>query len=193
MRRVLSSLRGPLAAGLACVTLAACLPSPMSVKERRERFPRESLRGEVLLEALPEGALPIGAVFGERAKLAAYRLDPARPAPGDRVKVTFYWTALKPMAEDYQVFVHGDALEGNASRLHGDHFPAGGGYPTDVWLPGEVVVDEFTMWIPPGYGSKRLGLHTGLYKGNYRVPLTTPGVRPAASDNRSLAVELTFP
>ena len=77
-------------------------------------------------------------------------------------------------------------------RIHGDHFPAKGKYPSDVWQEGEVVVDEFTMWIPVGYGAKRLGLYTGMYKENYRVPLTDKGQRPGASDNRSLAVELTF-
>jgi lipoteichoic acid synthase len=174
-------------------TLAACLPNPQSIKERRESFPRDDLRGELILQSLPSGAERVDAVFGERAKLVACRLDPPRPSPGDRVTVTFYWSAIKPLDEDYQVFVHGDALEGNTSRLHGDHFPARGKYPTDVWLPGEIVVDAFTLWIPPGYGAKRLGLYTGLYKSNYRVPLTDRGARPGDAENRSLAVEISFP
>lgn len=183
--------RALLGAALA-LSLGACLPNPQSIKERRESFPRDKLRGELILDALPAGAERVDAVF-DRAKLLGYRLVPAEPKAGDRVSVTFYWTALKPMAEDYQVFVHGDAIGGQFRRLHGDHFPAKGKYPTDVWQPGEVVVDEFTLWIPPQFGPKRLGIYTGLYKGNYRVPLSDRGLKPAGSDNRSMAVEIAFP
>lgn len=174
------------------VLLAGCLPNPQSVKERREAFPREGLRGGLLLDSLPGNASPIGAVFGGRAELAGYAVDPPSPKPGDRVVITFYWKAAKPMAEDYQVFVHGDAIGGQAPRLHGDHFPAKGEYPTDVWQKGEVIADPFKMWIPPGYGAKSLGIYTGLYKGDYRVPLTSKGSRPGMPDNRSLALELRF-
>lgn len=169
-----------------------CLPNPQSVKERRENFPREGLKGELIFSSEPPDLQRVDAVF-DRIKLVGFTLDPKVPAPGDRVKVTFYWTAVRQVAEDYQVFVHGDPIGGNAPRIHGDHYPAKGQYPTDVWQVGELVADPFIIWVPPGYGPKKLGIHTGLYKENYRVPLTDPGLRPNAGENRSLAVELTFP
>lgn len=184
-------LHAPLLAALLGLAASACLPDPQSVKERRESFPREGMKGDLILDAVPEGATPVGAVFGERLELVAYSLSKT-PTTGSRLGVTFYWRANKPADEDYQVFVHGDALEGNARRIHGDHFPAKGEYPTDVWQDGEIVADPFTIVIPPGYGPKRLGLYTGLYKGSYRVPLTSPGRQPAGQDNRSLAVEIRF-
>ena len=107
-------------------------------------------------------------------------------------RITFYWAALKEIAEDYQVFVHGDGIGGRASRIHADHFPADEKYPTDVWQVGEIIADPFTLWIPPGYGPKRLGINTGMYKKNYRVPLTNRGKKQAGSDNRSQAVEIRF-
>lgn len=177
--------------GLLTLALSACLPNPQSVKERRESFPRDDMMGELILTRLPEGTEPIGAKFGGRIELVAYKLG-GKPTPGSWVDVTFYWRAEKPVDEDYQVFVHGDALEGNARRIHGDHFPAKGKYPTDVWQDGEYIADPFRVYVPPGYGPKRLGLYTGMYKGNYRVPLTTPGSRPSGRDNRSLAVEIVF-
>ncbi len=185
------SLRA-VAVGLAALLITGCLPNPQSVKERRESFDRDGLRGSLIFKERPEGFEQVGAVFGDRIELVGYTLDPATPSPGDLVKVTFYWTAKKPVDEDYQVFVHGDALEGKAGRIHGDHFPAKGKYPTDVWQQGELVADPFRILIPPGYGPKRLGLNTGLYKGNYRVPLTSPGSKPSGKDNRSLAVEMRF-
>ena len=175
------------------ILLAACLPNPQSVRERRESFDRSDLYGSLILEAPPPDMKSVGAVFGGRIKLLGYTLDPPQPRPGDRLKVTFYWTVLKPVDEDYEVFVHGDAITGKSSRLHGDHFPAEGDYPTDVWQVGEIVADPFKLWIPPGYGPKQLGLFTGLYKEKYRVPLTDKGSAHGTGDNRSRAVEIVFP
>ena len=171
----------------------ACLPNPQSVKERRQEFDREGLVGDLILRAPPPGMKPVGAVFDGRAKLLGYEMEPVQPSPGDRTKLRFYWSASLPMSEDYMVFIHGDAIGGKSGRLHADHFPAEGKYPTDVWQTGEVVVDPFVVWIPPRYGPKRLGIYTGLYKGNHRVPISEAGNRPKTSDNRSLALEIVFP
>ena len=181
---------------LALATLAlaqvGCLPNVQSVKERRESFDRAALRGSVILDRAPDGMKPVGAVYGDRIELMGYRLEPEEPAPGGRATVVFYWRALDAVAEDFQIFVHGDAVGTKQSRIHGDHFPAGGRYPTDVWQEGEVVVDRFAIFIPPGYGAEHLGLFTGLYKGDYRLPLTDAGVRPKTHDNRSRAVDIFF-
>jgi hypothetical protein len=171
----------------------ACLPNPQSVKERREQFPRDDLRDDgLILAAPPSDMKPVGAVFGRAIQLLGYTVSNERPKGGELVEVTFYWSAVGLVEEEYQVFLHGDAIEGQAPRIHGDHFPAKGRYPSDVWQAGEVVVDAFSIRIPVSYGARRLGLYTGLYKENYRVPLTENGQRPGSSDNRSLAVELTF-
>ena len=171
---------------------ASCMPNPQSVKERRASFDRRDLRGRLLVDKAPDNIHRVDAVFGDVIRLLGYTLTPTEPARGDRVLVTYYWTALKTVDEDYKVFVHGDAIGGQASRLHGDHFPAGGDYPTDVWQIGEVVVDRFSVPIPPGYGGSALGLHSGLYKGKYRVPLTDAGKKPGGRDNRSMAVRIQF-
>lgn len=171
---------------------AACLPNPQSVKERRETFDRDALKGEYILDAAPPNMTEVGAVFGDRIKLLGYTMVPATPKRGDTVEISLYWSALKPVPEDYQVFVHGDAINGNARRIHGDHFPAGGKYPTDVWREGEVVVDTFSMSVPGAYAPERLGVFTGMYLGDYRVPLTNRGSGVADAENRSRAVEMIF-
>jgi hypothetical protein len=191
--RATLSLLAALSLGASIAGAIGCLPDPQSVKERREKFDRGSLQGSLLLESAPPDMKPVGSEFGGRAKLLGYTIDPAQPTPGDRVEVKLYWTATGPMAEDYEVFVHGDAIGGNASRLHGDHFPAKGKYPTDVWREGDVIVDPFSIWIPAGYGPKQLGLFVGLYTGNYRVPLTAKGAAESDNENRSRAITITFP
>jgi hypothetical protein len=175
---------------------SACLPNPQSVKEERASFDRSGLRSTILFDQLPAGTTPVGAVFGNEAmgkvELVGYRLEPEKPAPGQKVQVTFYWRPLAPLSEEYQVFVHGDALEGTAPRIHGDHYPALGQYSTFLWQVGEVIADPFPLDLPRGYGARRLGLYVGLFKGDYRLPLTQRGVRSGTADNRSLAVEIQF-
>jgi len=181
-----------LASILAVGLFVGCLPNPQSVKERREEFDRDDLQGDLLLNQPPNGMIDVGAVFGDRIKLLGYTLDPVQPKRGDNVEVRLYWTALTPISEDYQVFVHGDSIGGYARRLHGDHFPAKGKYPTDVWRENDVVVDPFDVNVPGDYGPKQLGINLGLYKGNYRVPLTSPGKGGSDNENRSRPITLTF-
>ncbi len=180
------------ACALAVGFVGACLPNPQSVAERRAEFPRASLMGSLVLTAPPPGMVEVGAVFGDRIKLVGYTLDPEQPKRGDSVKVTFYWSALRPIAEDFQVFVHGDAAGANARRIHGDHYPAKGDYPTDVWREGEIVADPFTIRISGDYAPERFGLYTGLYMGDYRLPLSDRGKAPADNENRSRAVEIVL-
>lgn len=170
----------------------ACLPNPQSVKERRESFDRDALRGKLILESPPATMVRVEAEFGI-IKLLGYTLEPVTPKRGDKVEVRFYWSTSAPVDEDYQVFVHGDAIGGGARRIHGDHFPAEGAYPTDVWRPGEIIVDPFVVRIPSEYGPTQVGLNAGLYKENYRVPLTNRGLAPSDKENRSQAVTMTFP
>lgn len=177
---------------LSVLVASACLPNPQSVKERRESFDRDGLLGDLLFTEPPPQMKPVGAVFGERIQLAGYSLDPAEPKRGDTVEVTLYWSATKPISEDYMVFVHGDAISGNARRIHGDHWPADGKYPTDVWRPGEFVADRFKIRISGDYGAPKLGINVGLYKGNYRVPRTATGSAFGDNENRSRPVEITF-
>lgn len=174
----------------AVVAAAACLPNPQSVKERRAEFDRSGLQGAYIVSELPDDLERVGAVFDDTFELVGYTLDPPRPKRGDTVTVTYYWRALEPSARDFQVFIHGDAINGEYRRLHGDHWPADGKYPTGVWREDEYVKDPFRVAIPSSYGPDRLGLYSGLYRGDDRLRLTERGRKQGTSDNRSLAVEI---
>jgi len=60
---------------------------------------------------------------------------------GELLKVRLVWRALAEMNEDYTSFVH---LESPGGVVWGQHDgpPAGGGYPTSHWRPGDLVADE---------------------------------------------------
>jgi hypothetical protein len=169
----------------------ACLPSPESVAERRARFDRTALRATVILDRAPP-LTEVGAVFDGRIELLGYTSEPVSPARGDEVELCFYWRARRPIPEDYLVFVHADAAGGQARRLFADHLPAGGRYPSGLWRPGEVIADRFRLSIPRDYGPPRIQVMTGLYLGDYRLPLSEPGRAPADRENRSRALEIAL-
>lgn len=169
--------------------LGACLPNPQSTREFREGFPRAALEGELLLSQVPGGLSPVGAVFDKQIQLVGYKMEPAQPKRGDSVRITYYWTPLKSVPEDYKVFVHGEAEGGKAGRIHLDHYPADNRYPITAWRIGEVIADPFTLSIPARYPAPKLVLYSGLYKGEDRLRVTDAG-RAKASDNRVDAVRI---
>jgi len=90
---------------------------------------------------LPPGARPVNFTLDGSIRLAGYRLD------GD--EATLYWQALKPLREDFTVFVH--AVDSNGKLIAGDDSqPQGGQLPTHCWLTGEVVADTHVLPMPPG-------------------------------------------
>ncbi len=84
-------------------------------------------------------------VFGDQVELLGYRLDRAVARPGDRLAVTLYWQARRPVDVDYTVFVH---LVGKDGEVLGgwDTVPGGGALPTRMWVPGRVIAE--TYWVP---------------------------------------------
>lgn len=86
---------------------------------------------------------------------------------GSSLPITLYWTTDRPLNTNYTVFVHlVDASGNKLSQI--DVAPRSGTYPTSLWSPNEVVVDELTLTLPaalpPGDYSLRIGLY--LQQGN---------------------------
>lgn len=77
--------------------------------------------------------------------LLGYTLDAGNVQPGGVLDVTLYWLARRRMRQNYAVEVvlrdHSQSQLG-VKRSH----PAGGRYPTSLWIPGQVVAD--TVRIP---------------------------------------------
>jgi len=75
--------------------------------------------------------------FGGSIKLIGYRIEESTTI-GSPPRVTLCWQALKPVTEDYTVFVHVPTEQG---MITADAQPLSGDYPTSMWRPGEVVED----------------------------------------------------
>ncbi len=83
--------------------------------------------------------------------LQGYWLSEPEPRPGDRLYVRLFWRVDAAPTQDYTAFAHLVSVDstGASTQLAGaDSRPGGGSCPTNLWLPGEVVVDELQFVTP---------------------------------------------
>lgn len=124
-------------------------------------------------------------VFDDRIKLLGYSLDKSGDTPsyswGSTAVLTTYFEVLRPVPTNQQIFLHVDYP---GSRIHGDHYPMGGDFPTSDWPQGEIVKDvyklqietysstgEYTMFFG-FYSANRMSVEPpSAHKGQNRVPL----------------------
>lgn len=167
-------------AALSALLLAGCIERPWQDAPRRPTVDRAALR-DVLLPVMPDDLVLVGASFGNGAvELVGYRLDPPGIAAGARLRITLYWRC-KADLDAWHVFVHLDDANGSGERIHAEHDPAGGRFPTDAWQPGDLIADSFT--VSPG--SSPLNLFLGFYStGETRLKLDSVGRGRNDGNNR---------
>jgi hypothetical protein len=113
------------------------------------------------------------AELGERVTLVGYTV-PSEVKPGERLSVTLFWRAERPLDTSYTVFNH--LLDDSGQlRAQADGLPIGGRHPTTAWQPGKVVTDLHEIDIPPDLPAGRYLLQVGMYDLATldRLPLTT--------------------
>lgn len=122
---------------------------------------------------------PLNLVLGGRIRLLGYDLEATTYHPGDTVNLTLYWLADEPVSQRYKVFTHllGETYNpasGNFLWGQWDSEPVGGKRPTTLWLPGEVIVDEYAIPLSAQAPSGRYQLEVGMYWGasGERLPVT---------------------
>jgi hypothetical protein len=164
--------------------LCGCIERPFEEgagAAARPQVDREALR-EVLMPP-PTDAAPVGALFGNSAELLAYKLEPAALVPGQRARLTLYWRCRAEM-DAWHIFVHLDDATGSGERIHAEHDPAGGRFPTEAWKQGDFITDSFFFVS----GRNPLLLFLGFYStGDNRLPLNSPGRGRDDGNNRLLA------
>ncbi|MBI5510463.1 MAG: glycosyltransferase family 39 protein [Deltaproteobacteria bacterium] len=125
-----------------------------------------------LVTELPPTAAKIDADFEGKIKLIGWTVEPPTVKPGASATVSFFYQAGQVMDRDWQIFVHGDGPQGGSRRLHIDHYPVEGLYPTTEWQPGEIVRDTFTVDVPADYPFDYFHLWTGWYIGEQRLNIS---------------------
>ncbi len=95
---------------------------------------------------LPPTAVQVGLDFGGMARLVAYEIDRQTISPGEALHVVLYWQPLAPIEQDLASYVH---LTDRRANLLGQTsgLPASGQLPTVSWIPGQIVVDPYTVFV----------------------------------------------
>ena len=170
---------------LSCALLTACIERPFDTPAApvRPTVDRAALQG-VLISAVPSDATPVGAIFASAAELVAFKLEPAALVPNQKMRLTLFWRCRAPL-EAWHIFVHLDEAEGG--RIHAEHDPAGGRFPTDAWRPGDLIAD--TIVFEPR--TNPLLLYLGFFsQGETRLTLTSPGRGRDDGNNRLFVAPL---
>jgi hypothetical protein len=141
-------------------------------------------------QAAAEGAVN----FDNQILLNQAKLATSNTSRGGSVTVHLEWQALRALDADYTVFVH---LLGPDGLVHGqlDRWPVSGTRATSRWIPGERIVDPYTVPVPadapPGAYKVEIGLY--LLATGERLPVVNSVGVPV--DDRLLltGLQLTSP
>jgi len=90
---------------------------------------------------------------------------------GKEFSLTTYWRCEAPLGQDYKIFAH---IDGPGPRVHGDHDPVRGAFPTRHWSPGDYIKDVFTGSVPAYQETGKYGISIGLYRGDSRLKVIEP-------------------
>jgi 4-amino-4-deoxy-L-arabinose transferase-like glycosyltransferase len=110
---------------------------------------------------MPPIANPVNANFDNQLTLLGYDLPSRRSSPGGSFPLTLYWQAADRMDKTYVIFNH--LLDSQQQNWGGyDRWPQETAN-TNLWHPGEVVVDAFSLPIavdaPDGIYTIDIGLY----------------------------------
>lgn len=135
---------------------------------------------------LPAGLPRLDWTYNDEIKLLGVTIGAEVVRPGQRLPVTAYWQALKPMETNYSVFVHLIGRDyANVGQLN--TYPGLGLRPTRTLAPGQIVADTYDVLVNGGSPApSRLLVNIGLFRFDEPgrpglVPVTPAGTAPAST------------
>lgn len=143
------------------------------------------------LFSLPDAVeRPLAYRFADTIHLRGLDWPATVVSPGEDVALTLYWQTETQPSTLISAFVHLVGPEGD-NVAQADRWP--GGLPSDTWAAGEVIVDTYTITLPPDAPLGEYKMAVGLYTAvdGVRLPVVT-AAGTAVLDNRvMLPITLT--
>jgi len=102
----------------------------------------------IALEQVPAGIQDLNVSFGDSLFLLGYELGQDSVEVGEALRLRLYWLGRVVMDQDYALHLR---VLGREGHLIGalDTYPGLGSYPTRLWLPGDVLCDDYVIPIAP--------------------------------------------
>lgn len=85
---------------------------------------------------------------------------------GEEIVLTTYFRVLGRVPSNQKIFLH---IDTRGNRLHGDHYPIGGDFQTNYWLPGDIIKDTHSIPVENYTRQGQYMMGMGFYKGNDRM------------------------
>lgn len=105
---------------------------------------------------------PVGAVYDGALELLGVAVNREEGVTNDDLVVQLLWRPLRPTDRSGKVFVH---LLDAAEQLVAQHddYPVYGAYPTMIWKPGTIVLDEHRLTFSKEGADEPYRLAIGVY------------------------------
>jgi hypothetical protein len=108
----------------------------------------------------------VGYSFGNKPKGAQRGKGVPVFGWGEEIELVMYFRVLERVPSNQKLFVH---IDTKGNRLHGDHYPLGGDFQTNYWLPGDIIKDTHKIPVENYTRQGQYAIGMGFYKGNDRM------------------------
>ncbi|MFN8496144.1 MAG: hypothetical protein U0350_51605 [Caldilineaceae bacterium] len=120
-------------------------------------------------------------VLGDGIQLLGYDTSPTTIHPGEILYLQLHWLVTTQPKASWTVFTHLLAKDdaGNLKLVAGQDNPPGNNtFPTNRWLPGWRILDEYEIQLPADLPLGKYGLEIGLYQADgEHLPVQGTGLR----------------
>ncbi|MFQ6014166.1 MAG: 6-pyruvoyl-tetrahydropterin synthase-related protein [Anaerolineae bacterium] len=125
-------------------------------------------------------------------RLLGYDLTPLTVSPSGTIELTLYWQGVDKVEKSYTVFTH---LLDEQGTIWGqkDNLPAQGLLPTTAWLPGEVIVDRYTIPVQKNAPVGLYRLAVGMYNPSTMERLSVVDGQGIAQDQDMITLSTSMP
>jgi len=97
-------------------------------------------------------------------------------------RLRLYWRVKAQVSGAWKIFVHIDSA---GQRIHADHDPVEGLFPTHDWRVGDLIVDEKSFLVRGSTRPDTFKVFVGLYRGESRMKINSAPQSVKVSDNRA--------
>jgi 4-amino-4-deoxy-L-arabinose transferase-like glycosyltransferase len=126
------------------VGVAALLATLCAIIPSRSIAPAYAQPRRIALEETPPDMRGLDIRFGDQFFLLGYDLGDDSVPVGESLHLRLYWVALTRMSTNHTFYVHIFGQQGE--RIGSvDTYPGGGNYPTTLWVPGDVICEEYAI------------------------------------------------